>query len=36
VALSQFGIHEASLFPGLDGHGSHIRWLREDTGFGRA
>jgi hypothetical protein len=35
AALSQFGIHEASLFPGLDGHGAHIRWLREDTGFGR-
>jgi hypothetical protein len=35
VALDRFGIHEASLFPGLDGHGAHIRWLREDTGFGR-
>ena len=35
AALSRFGIHEASLFPGLDGHGVHIRWLREDTGFGR-
>lgn len=36
TALSRFGIHEASLFPGLDGHGAHIRWLREDTGFGRS
>jgi hypothetical protein len=35
VALSRFGVHEASLFPGLDGQGSHIRWLREDTRFGR-
>jgi hypothetical protein len=35
VALSRFGIHEASLFPGLDGHGRHIRWLRENTRLGR-
>ncbi len=35
VALSRFGIHEASLFPGLDGHGRHIGWLRENTKFGR-
>jgi FRG domain len=33
--LSQFGIHEASLFPGLDGQGAHIGWLRADTGHGR-
>ncbi len=33
--LGWFGVHEASLFPGLDGHGEHIRWLREDTSFGR-
>jgi hypothetical protein len=33
--LGWFGVHEASLFPGLDGHGNHIRWLREDTSFGR-
>jgi FRG domain len=35
AALSQFGIHEASLFPGLDGHGDHICWLRQNTAFGR-
>jgi hypothetical protein len=33
--LNLFGVHEASLFPGLDGHGKHIRWLREKTSFGR-
>ena len=35
LTLSQFGVHEASLFPGLDGQGAHIRWLRQDTKFGR-
>lgn len=34
-ALSRIGIHEASLFPGLDGQGAHIGWLRANTGFGR-
>jgi hypothetical protein len=34
-SLNSCGVHAASLFPGLDGQGEHIRWLREDTGFGR-
>ena len=29
--LYWYGIHEASLFPGLDGLCKHIQWLREDT-----
>lgn len=28
--LFRYGIHEASLFPDLDGLASHIKWLRED------
>jgi hypothetical protein len=35
ATLGWFGVHEASLFPGLDGQGEHIRWLRQDTRFGR-
>ena len=34
-SLSSCGVHAASLFPGLDGQGEDIRWLREDTKFGR-
>jgi hypothetical protein len=33
--LARFGVHEAALFPGLDGQGGHIRWQRENTSFGR-
>jgi len=29
--LNKFGIHRASLFPGLDGLASHIQWLRTKT-----
>ena len=29
--LSKFGIHRASLFPGLDGLADHIEWLRTDA-----
>jgi FRG domain len=29
--LFWYGIHEQSLFPGLDGLCTHINWLREDT-----
>jgi len=29
--LYRYGIHRASLFPGLDGLASHITWLRSDS-----
>jgi hypothetical protein len=29
--LNKFGIHEANLFPDLDGISKHIKWLRTDT-----
>ena len=28
--LHQFGVHRASMFPGLDGLAKHIEWLRTD------
>lgn len=29
--LHQYGVHEASIFPGLDGLCSHLFWLRADA-----
>jgi hypothetical protein len=29
--LYRYGFHEASMFPGLDGLSSHIKWMNEDS-----
>lgn len=29
--LYRYGVHDASMFPGLDGLGSHIKWMNEDS-----
>ena len=29
--LYRYGIHEAAMFPGLDGIASHIKWMNEDS-----
>ena len=29
--LYRYGIHEASMFPGLDGLASHIKWMNESS-----
>jgi FRG domain len=34
--LFWYGIHEASLFPSLEGLCRHLNWSREDTGMGRS
>jgi len=29
--LYRYGVHEASLFPGLDGLASHVKWMNENS-----
>jgi len=29
--LYHYGVHDASMFPGMDGLGKHIKWLNEDS-----
>ncbi|GAB4191743.1 MAG: hypothetical protein Tsb002_20790 [Wenzhouxiangellaceae bacterium] len=29
--LYRYGIHEASMFPGLDGLASHLKWMNEKS-----
>ena len=29
--LYRYGVHEASLFPGLDGLACHVKWMNEDS-----